>query len=105
MTHEFHGVNACWRPKDIAAGAVYAELPEPESYGTRNGRMDPKQPLFTEDDMQDHADRTHALRASHGQAPAQPAFTKDEQAAWREGAAARITPSPQAAESVQQVSS
>uniref|UniRef100_A0A6M3M075 DUF551 domain-containing protein n=1 Tax=viral metagenome TaxID=1070528 RepID=A0A6M3M075_9ZZZZ len=30
--------------------------------------------------------------------PCNPAFTKDEQAAWREGAAARITPSPQAAQ-------
>ncbi len=42
--------------------AAYAALPAPESYGTRNGQIDPKQPLFTEDDMRAFADATCALR-------------------------------------------
>lgn len=72
-------------------GAAYATLPEPITYqiavlkacehgdalvGWRvepsrqsfDASMRPKRKLYTEGDMHDFADRTHALRASHGQA-------------------------------------
>lgn len=75
-------------------GVAYAALPEPITYqiaalkacehgdalvGWRvepsrqsfDASMRPKRKLYTEGDMHDFADRTHALRASHGQAPAQ----------------------------------
>jgi hypothetical protein len=75
-------------------GAAYAALPEPITYqiavlkacehgdalvGWRvepsrqsfDASMRPKRKLYTEGDMHDFADRTHALRASNGQAPAQ----------------------------------
>ena len=74
-------------------GVAYAALPEPITYqiavlkacehgdalvGWRvepsrqsfDASMRPKRKLYTEGDMHDFADRTHALRASHGQAPA-----------------------------------
>lgn len=75
-----------------AAGAVYAELParrraflctkcggrdcEPETLGQVNptckcGYLGFAEDLdFTVDDLRDFADRTHAIRAPHGQAPA-----------------------------------
>ena len=77
-------------------GAAYAALPEPITYqiavlkacehgdalvGWRvepsrqsfDASMRPKRKLYTEGNMHDFADRTHALRAPHGQAPAQAA--------------------------------
>ena len=77
-------------------GVAYAALPEPITYqiavlkacehgdalvGWRvepsrqsfDASMRPKRKLYTEGDMHDFADRTHAMRASHGQAPAQAA--------------------------------
>lgn len=53
----------------IAAGAVYAELPEARKPDPNGAGW------FTAGQMLDFADRTHALRASHGQAPAQPGAT------------------------------
>ena len=47
------------------AGAEYAELPKPYCYEFR----EPKE-RYTTDQMRAFADDTHALRASHGQAPA-----------------------------------
>ena len=75
---------------------AYAALPEPITYqiavlkacehgdalvGWRvepsrqsfDASMRPKRKLYTEGNMHDFADATHALRASHGQAPAQAA--------------------------------
>lgn len=74
-------------------GVAYAALPEPITYqiavlkacehgdalvGWRvepsrqsfDASMRPKRKLYTEGNMHDFADATHALRASHGQAPA-----------------------------------
>lgn len=73
-------------------GVVYAELPEPDSYlfqhdetgltqfvdaqqvewgfQQNNPRLRRIGGAYTADKMRDFADRTHALRASHGQAPA-----------------------------------
>ena len=61
-------------------GAVYAELPEPDLFadcdsegGFLGDTSDVRvlnTALFRERSMRDFADRTHALRASHGQAPA-----------------------------------
>lgn len=70
----------------IAAGSVYAELPEHvaevvdpnqgETTSMANEPVGMGDCLFTVGQMRDFADRTHALRiASHGQAPAQPART------------------------------
>jgi ssDNA-binding Zn-finger/Zn-ribbon topoisomerase 1 len=84
------------QPEAMATGAAYAALPEPITYqiavlkacehgdalvGWRvepsrqsfDASMRPKRKLYTEGDMHDFADRTHAMRASHGQAPAQAA--------------------------------
>lgn len=78
---------------DSGPGAVYAALPEPITYqiaalkacehgdalvGWRvepsrqsfDASMRPKRKLYTEGNMHDFADRTHALRVSHWQAPA-----------------------------------
>lgn len=62
-------------------GAVYAELPEPGLFadcdpdgGFLGDTSDVRvlnTSLFFEASLRDFADRTHALRASHGQAPAQ----------------------------------
>lgn len=74
-------------------GAAYAALPEPITYQIAvlkacehgdalvawrvepsrqsfDASMRPKRKLYTEGNMHDFADRTHGLRASHGQAPA-----------------------------------
>lgn len=75
-------------------GGAYAELPAPESYGTRNGRIDPAQPLFTGDDMFDFADATHTLRASHGQAPAAATIPHATLADMHEGLAAKLHDGP-----------
>ena len=48
-------------------GVVYAELPVP-NYPKSGGFPG----TFAEAQMRDFADRTHAIRASHGQAPAKP---------------------------------
>ena len=53
-------------------GAAYAALPEP--YCNAHDDADACYPdMFSEHQMRAFADATHTLRASHGQAPAQPA--------------------------------
>lgn len=51
------------------AGAGYAAWPEPEVHDEGGWHIT----YYTATMMRDFADRTHALRASHGQAPAQTA--------------------------------
>lgn len=92
---------------DTYPGAAYAALPEPIAYqiavlqpcehgdalvGWRvepsrqsfDASMRPKRKLYTEGDMHDFADRTHALRASHGQAPAGATSEQELEDALRE---------------------
>lgn len=53
------------------SGAAYAALPEP--YCNAHDDADASYPdMFSEHQMRAFADATHALRASHGQAPAEP---------------------------------
>lgn len=62
------------QPAAAPQGVAYAELPQHYSAAAELG-LDG---LFTADDLHDFADRTHALRASHGQAPAGAAQKYDE---------------------------
>ncbi|HTH09708.1 MAG TPA: hypothetical protein VMA55_09065, partial [Acidovorax sp.] len=58
--------------------AVYATLPAPNL--PRGGFPD----LFTADQMNAHADATHALRASHGQAPVRASYENELEEVLRE---------------------
>lgn len=57
---------SAWQATAAQPGVVYAELPVP-NYPKSGGFPG----TFTEAQMHAFADRTHALRASHGQAPAE----------------------------------
>lgn len=53
-----------------AEGAAFAELPEPHyEHGANPSMGEVNCDCYTADQMRDYADRTYALRASHGQAP------------------------------------
>lgn len=72
-------------------GGAYAELPDQVAWRDSTYHCDlyyqpayreGLAPLFTADQMRDFADRTHALRASHGQAPAATVIKKGADRQW-----------------------